>query len=60
MDELTLIMADFLRGQELIAEGNALVFQAFNDLLQYHRPPATRLCPTFGVVVPKAALQKGT
>ena len=46
-------MHDFLRGQELMAEGNALVLRAFNDLLQYHRPPATRLCATFGAVVPK-------
>jgi hypothetical protein len=46
-------MQDFLRGQELIAEGNALVLRAFNDLLQYHRPPATGLYPTFGLAVPK-------
>ena len=53
MDELTRITQDFLRGQELIAEGNALVLHAFNELLQYQRPAATGFYPTFGPAVPK-------
>ena len=46
MDELARMTQDFLRGQELM-------LRAFNQLLQYQRPPATGLFPVFGVPVQK-------
>lgn len=46
MDELAKIQQDFLRAQELM-------LHAFNQLLGYQRPRATKLQITVGAVVAK-------
>jgi hypothetical protein len=53
VDELARITQEFLRGQELMVQGNALMLRAFNALLAYQAPRATRLNATFGAVVAK-------
>lgn len=53
MDELADIQQQFLRGQELTMQGQALQLEAFNRLVASTQPQTTGLYPSFGVPTAK-------